>query len=101
MAAARSAACCHGMALKCEHTRIPVPITIAAGVPAWGYAKSNRARTLANWVSRLLLPERAEAFQQHHNSRLAISSSITSVAPPPIDCTRASRDMRSIADSRM
>ena len=33
--------------------------------------------------------------------RLATSSSITSVAPPPIDCTRASRAMRSIADSRI
>ena len=33
--------------------------------------------------------------------RFAISSSITSVAPPPIDCTRASRAMRSIAASRM
>jgi hypothetical protein len=34
-------------------------------------------------------------------SRFATSSSITSVAPPPIDCTRASRVMRSMADSRM
>ena len=33
--------------------------------------------------------------------RLATSSSITSVAPPPIFCTRASRDMRSIVLSRM
>jgi hypothetical protein len=34
-------------------------------------------------------------------SRFATSSSITSVAPPPIDWTRASRVMRSMADSRM
>jgi hypothetical protein len=33
--------------------------------------------------------------------RLAISSSITSVAPPPMASTRASRTMRSMADSRM
>jgi hypothetical protein len=33
--------------------------------------------------------------------RLATSSSITSVAPPPIDCTRASRAIRSMALSRM
>ena len=33
--------------------------------------------------------------------RLATSSSITSVLPPPIDCTRASRDIRSIVLSRM
>ena len=33
--------------------------------------------------------------------RLATSSSITSVAPPPMACTRASRDMRSMAHSRM
>ncbi len=33
--------------------------------------------------------------------RLATSSSITSVAPPPIACTRASRAMRSITLSRM
>ena len=32
--------------------------------------------------------------------RLAISSSITSVAPPPIDWMRASRNMRSIAAPR-
>ena len=34
-----------------------------------------------------------------HVIRLATSSNITSVAPPPIACTRASRDMRSIVDS--
>ncbi len=36
-----------------------------------------------------------------HAIRFATSSSITSVAPPPIDCTRASRDIRSTAVSRM
>src|SRR6185295_8180630 len=32
----------------------------------------------------------------HTIIRLATSSNITSVAPPPIECTRASRTMRSI-----
>ena len=36
-----------------------------------------------------------------HRIRLATSSSITSVVPPPIDCTRASRDIRSMVLSRM
>ncbi len=36
---------------------------------------------------------------ERHVIRLATSSNITSVAPPPIACTRASRDMRSIVDS--
>ena len=36
-----------------------------------------------------------------HRMRLATSSSITSVVPPPIDCTRASRDIRSMVLSRM
>ncbi len=33
--------------------------------------------------------------------RFATSSSNTSVAPPPMACTRASRDIRSMALSRM
>jgi hypothetical protein len=47
------------------------------------------------------IPRRAVHPDHPPYIRFATSSSSTSVAPPPIACTRASRDMRSIALSRM
>ncbi len=47
-----------------------------------------------------LLAEEIESAQ-NPQIRFATSSSITSVAPPPMDWTRASRDMRSTGVSRM
>ena len=45
-------------------------------------------------------PPDAGRLRRYAGSRLATSSSITSVAPPPIDWMRASRTMRSMALSR-
>lgn len=60
----------------------------------------------AFWGSLAVCPSedagaRRESRTSCAQSRFATSSSITSVAPPPIACTRASRVMRSMADSRM
>ena len=44
---------------------------------------------------------RSQQGLPHQRMRLATSSSMTSVAPPPIDWTRASRAMRSIGVPRM
>jgi hypothetical protein len=61
----------------------------ADGLPGRHHPASRR---VGHWQAGAVESQRRDS-----SVRLATSSSITSVAPPPIDSTRASRTMRSIA----